>query len=115
MQRVRDENGSRFDLSWIASLRRSVLQRKTREGQALCECSGTTKLITMSAEDFFIHMRHVHVLAAGAGVDVGIDVVTIISIVAIKWCYVHVIIMWWRLRCLRLAYNCLAFGRRSLR
>jgi hypothetical protein len=54
------------------------LQRKTREGQALHDCSGTTKLIAVSAEVFFIHTRLVHILAAGASVDVGIDVIIII-------------------------------------
>jgi hypothetical protein len=86
------------------------LQRKTREGQVLRDCSGTTKLIAVSAEGFFIHMRHVHILAVGASVDIGINV--IIIIIAIKWCHV-LEVRWWRLRCRRLAY--LAFGRRSLR
>jgi hypothetical protein len=86
------------------------LQRKTCEGQALHDCSGTTKLIAVSAEGFFIHTRHVHILAAGVSVDVNIDV--IIIIVAIKWRHV-LEVRWWRLRCRRLAY--LAFGRRSLR
>jgi hypothetical protein len=82
------------------------LQRKTREGQALRDCSGTTKLIAVSVEGFFIHTRHVHILATGASVDVGIDVIIII-IVAIKWRHV-LEVRWWRLRCRRLAY--LAFG-----
>jgi hypothetical protein len=53
---------------------------------------------------------HVHILDAGASVDVSIDV--IIIIVAIKWRHV-LKVRWWRLRCRRLAY--LAFGLRSLR
>jgi hypothetical protein len=85
------------------------LQRKTREGQALHDCSGMTKLITVSAEGFFIHTRNVHILAVGASVHVGIDV--IIIIIAIKWRHV-LEVRWWRLRCRHLAY--LAFGRRSL-
>jgi hypothetical protein len=81
------------------------LQRKTYEGQALRDCCGTTKLITVSAEGFFIHTRHVHILAAGASADVGIDV--IIIIIAIKWHHV-LEVRWWWLRCRCLVY--LAFG-----
>ena len=69
-------------------------------------------MIAVCAEGLFIHRRHVHILAAGASVDVGIDVIIIIYIVAIKWRHV-LDLRWWRLRCRRLAYR--ASSRRSLR
>ena len=76
----RAENVTRFVWSLIACFRRRVL-RKT---QALA-CSATTRLITVSAEGWFlIHSRHEQIFAH-ARVDEAIDVdIFIIIVVAIK-------------------------------
>src|SRR4051812_44616779 len=87
IQHVGAEYGRRFLLSRITGLwRRVVFLRNTREDQALSDCLGFPRLLDMSAECFFIthRRRHVHFVAAGAIVDIRIDVVDIVfTIIAI--------------------------------
>src|SRR3954453_11803564 len=81
-------------------------------------------IIVMTTEGFsIIHRRHVRIIAAGASVEVGTDILILIiviviivmvaAIIVIKWrCHVSVLSYWQRLRCRRLRCNGLGLDGR---